>query len=243
MPDDFEGGFKPSIRWNSELATDQLTYNQVNEFFERESEPIELNCSASTFIMDTLTREHGRVRIATGVYKALFAPVGMEVPPIPEDELPFANDYRPGLGCDLWNARYDLVRIESNARYVCAAIHKVWREFAREPEAAQGMVPVIRFIGCHRVSPKNYPNKIYYPPIIERVGSISRQQVPEFAVTAATVPPPVRVENDNALGAALRARLEAPKPRREETVEPKKTTRKPPKKRDDFDDDIEDLAS
>ena len=95
--DDF-GGFPPSIRWNSDEETDQLNYVETNEVFEREVSPIALNTSASTFVMDVLRREQGRGRIATGTYKMLLAPVGQEVPPIPEDELPFVKDYKPAIG-------------------------------------------------------------------------------------------------------------------------------------------------
>src|SRR6516162_959644 len=109
--DDF-GGFPPSIRWNSDEETDQLNYVETNEVFEREVSPIALNSSASTFVMDVLRREHGRGRIATGTYKMQLVPVGQDVPPIPEDELPFVKDYKPAIGVDLWNPKYSLVRLE-----------------------------------------------------------------------------------------------------------------------------------
>ena len=237
MPDN-NGSYLPSIRWNSEEETDQLVYVETNEVFEQERSPIPLNSSASTFVMDVLRREDGRGRIATGTYKMQLVPVGQEVPPIPEDEAAFAKDYKPAIGVDLWNPKYGLGRLESTAAYVRAAVEKVWREYAREPEASQGMLPVIRFVGARRTSPPRFPNKTYYPPIIERVGFVPRERVPEFAAKERTVPLPVLVQNDSQLATAMRARLEAP---RRETPAPKsKKTGGPSRLEDDLDDSVPD---
>src|SRR6516225_6731441 len=197
--------YLPSIRWNSEEETDQLVYVETNEVFEQERSPIPLNSSASTFVMDVLRREHGRGRIATGTYKMQLVPVGQEVPPIPEDEAAFAKDYKPAIGVDLWNPKYGLGRLESTAAYVRAAVEKVWREYAREPEASQGMLPVSRFVGARRTAPPRFPNKTYYPPIIERVGFVPREKIPEFAAKEPTVPLPVLAQNDSQLANAMRA--------------------------------------
>ena len=182
-------------------------YVETNEVFEQERSPIPLNSSASTFVMDVLRREHGRGRIATGTYKMQLVPVGQDVPPIPEDELPFVKDYKPAIGVDLWNPKYGLVRLESTAAYVRAAIKKVWREYAREPEAARGELPVIRFVGSRQKSPPKFPNKTYYPPIIERVGFVPRAKVPEFAAREPTVPLPVLTQNDSQLAGTQRGRV------------------------------------
>jgi len=238
MSDDTDGFYPPSIRWNSDEETDQLNYVETNEVFEREVSPIALNTSASTFVMDVLRREHGKGRIATGTYRMLLVPVGQEVSPIPEDELPFAKDYKRAIGVDLWNPRYGLVRLESTAAYVRAAIEKVWRECAREPEAAQGMLPVIRFVGCRQKSPPKFPNKTYYPPIIERVGFVPREKVPEFAAKEPTVPLPALAESDSELATAMRAQLEAP---RRETPAPRaKKVARPSSLKDDLDDSLPD---
>ena len=237
MPDN-NGSYLPSIRWNSEEETDQLVYVETNEVFEQERSPIPLNSSASTFVMDVLRREHGRGRIATGTYKMQLVPVGQDVPPIPEDELPFVKDYKPAIGVDLWNPKYSLVRLESTAAYVRAAIEKVWREYAREPEAARGELPVIRFVGSRQKSPPKFPNKTYYPPIIERVGFVPRAKVPEFAAREPTVPLPVLAQNDSQLATVMRAQLEAPP--RETPVPKSKKTGGPSRLEDDLDDSVPD---
>jgi hypothetical protein len=235
---DNNGSYLPSIRWNSEEETDQLVYVETNEVFEQERSPIPLNSSASTFVMDVLRREDGRGRIATGTYKMQLVPVGQEVPPIPEDEAAFAKDYKPAIGVDLWNPKYGLVRLESTAAYVCAAIKKVWREYAREPEAARGMLPVIRFVGSRQKSPTKFPNKTYYPPIIERVGFVPRASVPEFAAREPTVPLPVLAQNDSQLATVMRAQLEAPP--RETPVPKSKKSNRPNTLKDDLDDSLPD---
>jgi hypothetical protein len=245
MPDNTDDySLRPSLRWNSESETKQLALVKTNEYFEREGEPIELDSPASTFIMDMRTRATGKGRIAAGTYCMLLSPYGEAAPPIPEEQLPHAAEFRRAIGVDLWNPRCGFVRLEATAAYVCAAIYKVWNEFAREPEAAAGQCPVIRFVGARPTLNKKF-NKLYYPPIVDRVGAVPREKVPEFAANEPTVPLPVAVQNDSQVTAALRAKLEAP--RREELSGPKpqKVTRKPTKKPDDLesllDDDIGDL--
>ena len=206
MNDDYI--YDPSLRWNAE--TGELFYVVTNEVFEKEPTPIQLNTPEATFAMDMRRRERGRARIETGLYKMFLAPVGQELPPLPPDELPFEAKYKPAIGVDLWNPSFGLVRLEGTGAYLRAAIGRTWQGYGTCREAADGLLPVIRFVGRRPVSPKNYPNKIYYSPIIPRVGCLPREQIGPFMAKEPTVPLPVWVGSDSQIAAALRAKLEAP---------------------------------
>jgi hypothetical protein len=231
--DDF-GGYPPSLRWNAE--TDELECIITNEVFEKEPQPIPLNSSASTFVMDMLRRERGIGHIETGVFEMLLAPVGQEIPPMP----PGADQtkYKGAIGVDVWNPKFGLLRLETTGAYFKAAIGRIWKEYGSYEEGARGLLPVIRFVGSRAVSPKKYPNKVYHSPTIHLVGWLPREKVPEFAAKEPTVPLPVLVQNDSEIAAALRARLEAP---RRETPAPKsKKTGRPSRLEDDLDDSLPD---
>ena len=234
MNDDY--AYDPSLRWNAE--TGELYYVVINEIFEKEMTPIQLNTPEATFAMDMRRRERGRARIETGLYKMFLAPVGQELPPLPPDELPFEAKYKPAIGVDLWNPSFGLVRLESTGAYLRAAIGRTWQEYGTCREAADGLLPVIRFVDRRPVSPKNYPNKIYYSPIIPRVGCLPREQIGPFMAKEPTVPLPVWVGNDSQIAAALRAKLEAPQ------LEKKTSDREPRHGRksqpDPVDDDLDD---
>ena len=206
MNDDY--AYEPSLRWNAE--TGELNYVQTNEIFEKETTPIQLNTPEATFAMDMRRRERGRARIATGLYKMFSAPLGQELPPLPPEEAPFASEYKVALCVDVWNPKLGLARLEATGAYFRAALGRIWQEYTTWPEAADGWVPVIRFVGSRRVSPKKYPNKTYHSPSILRVGGLPREKIAPFAAKEPTVPLPVRVENDSQIAAALRAKLEAP---------------------------------
>jgi hypothetical protein len=212
------GDFLPSIRYNTESG--ELTCSVSNQFFEREQHPIPLNTSASTFVIDMLTREHGRGHIEVGTYKMYLAPVSQPIPPVPAGEDP--KNFKAALAMNMWNPTCGLARLEATSQYLKAAIRLIWNEYSTSKEGAEGLMPVVRFTGTKTVTPPKYPNKRYLAPIIERVGFMPREAVPEFAAMEPTNPLPVYVENNSQLVSALRAKLEAPKAKK--TGKPDKLT-------------------
>ena len=76
---------------------------------ERELREIELGQPA-TFALDMATRERGYGLIKTGVYDMKLTPVGSPPPPWPGDE-----EYKPAIGCWLWNPTFGELRLETNA--------------------------------------------------------------------------------------------------------------------------------
>ena len=239
MNDDYI--YDPSLRWNAE--TGELFYVVTNEVFEKEPTPIQLNTPEATFAMDMRRRERGRARIETGLCKMFLAPVGQELPPLPPDELPFEAKYKPAIGVDLWNPTLGLVRLEGTGAYLRAAIGRIWHEYTTCREAADGLMPVTRFIGSRPTSPKNYPTKIYQSPNILRVGWLPRDKIAPFAAKEPTVPLPVWIENDSQIAAALRAKLEAPQQEKKTSDrEPRRGRKsKPDPVDDDLDDEIPEL--
>jgi hypothetical protein len=169
--------------------------------------------------MDMRTRMSGKGRIAVGTYKMFLVPEGEEVPPLPADEVPYADEYKAAIGVNLWGPEFGLGRLESTSFYVRAAIRRVWREYENSEAGAQGQIPVIRFTGSHQVNPKRYPNKTYYAPEILVVGWLDRAKIASFAAQEPTVPLPTLTQNDSQLAAVMRAKLEAPpRPRREDLL-------------------------
>jgi hypothetical protein len=205
------GGYLPTIRWDMENG--ELLLVATNEVFEKEVEPIELNTAKSTFVWDMRTRERGRVRIEAGIYNAIMAPAGQEVPPLPPGEDP--TKYKPMLARNVWNPYVGLARIEASSTYYRAAIWRIWQLYSTAPEAAEGLMPVSRFVSRRETSPKRFPNKLFLTPVTDLVGWLPRDKIQAFAALEPTVPLPTQVVNDSQLAEVLRAKLEAPSPKKE----------------------------
>ena len=106
---DLHGIYPTSLRWNAESGF--LAVSAFNgETGERELQQIELG-QAATFVLDLATRERGYGLIKSGVYDMKLSPVGSPPPPWPENE-----EYKPALGCWMWNPTFGEVRLETNAR-------------------------------------------------------------------------------------------------------------------------------
>ena len=105
---DLHGVYPTSLRWNAE--TGFLAISVFNaETGERELQEIELGKPA-TFALDLATRERGYGLIKTGVYDMKLTPVGSPPPPWPGDE-----EYKPAIGCWVWNPTFGELRLETNA--------------------------------------------------------------------------------------------------------------------------------
>ena len=101
---DLHGIYPTSLRWNAESGF--LTVSAFNgETGERELQPIELG-QAATFVLDLATRERGYGLIKSGVYDMKLTAVSSPPPPWPENE-----EYKPALGCWMWNPTVGEVRL------------------------------------------------------------------------------------------------------------------------------------
>jgi hypothetical protein len=179
---DLHGVYPTSLRWNTESGF--LAISVFNpETGERELQKIELGQPA-TFVLDMATRERGYGLIKSGVYDMKLTPVGSAPPPWPGDE-----EYKPALGCWVWNPNLGELRLETNAAIFQRAIASVWDQARFEPQAAEGLQPVICFVDRVSVQVKAI-NKSFRGPVIKIIGWVERDKVPGWATREPTVLPP-----------------------------------------------------
>jgi hypothetical protein len=179
---DLHGIYPTSLRWNAETGV--LGISVFNsEIGGRELQEIELGQPA-TFALDLATRERGYGLIKTGVYNMQLTPVGRPPPPWPDDE-----EYKPAIGCWLWNPTFGELRLETNAAIFRQAVTNVWDQARFEPQAAEGLQPVICFTNRVPVQVKAV-NKTFSGPVIKVIGWVERNKVPGWAIREPTVAPP-----------------------------------------------------
>jgi hypothetical protein len=177
---DLHGVFPVSIRWNAEEGC--LTYSTLNsETGERELKTIPLGEEA-TFVLDLATRERGYGLIKFGTYDMKLAPVGSPPPPWPGD----GEEYKPALGCWLWNPTHGELRLETNAAIFRQAVANIWEQCRGHPSAMAGQQPVIRFTDRSPVFVKAV-NKSFYAPVIKIIGWVKRDRIPGWSARAPTV--------------------------------------------------------
>ena len=179
---DLHGIYPTSLRWNAETGVLGISVFNA-ETGERELQQIELGHPA-TFVLDLATRERGYGLIKTGIYDMRLTPVGSPPPPWPGDE-----EYKPALGCWAWNPTFGELRLETNARIFRDAVTSVWDKARFEPQAAEGLQPVICFADRVPVLVKAV-NKTFSGPVIKVIGWVERDKVPGWAARTPTVSPP-----------------------------------------------------
>jgi hypothetical protein len=179
---DLHGIYPTSLRWNAESGF--LAVSAFNaETGERELLEIELGKPA-TFALDLATRERGYGLIKTGVYEMKLTPVGSPAPPWPGDV-----EFKPAIGCWLWNPTIGELRLETNGTIFRQAVTAVWDRARFEPQAAEGLQPVVCFVNRVPV-PVKAVNKTFSGPVIKVIGWVVRDKVPGWAARTSTVSPP-----------------------------------------------------
>ena len=179
---DLHGVYPTSLRWNAETGVLGISIFN-SEIGERELREIELGQPA-TFALDLATRERGYGLIKTGVYDMQLTPVGSRPPPWSGDE-----EYKPAIGCWLWNPTFGELRLETNGAIFRQAVTAVWDQARFEPQAAEGLQPVVCFVNRVPV-PIKAVNKTFSGPVIKVIGWVERSKVPGWATREPTVAPP-----------------------------------------------------
>ena len=212
---DLHGIYPTSLRWNAETGVLGISIFN-SEIGGRELQEIELGQRA-TFALDMATRERGYGLIKTGVYEMKLTPVGSPPPPWPDDE-----EHKPALGCWLWNPTFGELRLETNAAIFLRAIANVWDRSRSEPQAAEGLQPVVCF--ADRVSvPVKSVNKTFFGPVIKTIGWVERDKVPGWREREPTVPAPAPMP----LLPASSAPAPAPAAKRTKSAKAKRGATKP----------------
>jgi hypothetical protein len=185
---DLHGVYPTALRWSSENGV--LGYSKFNEDTgERTIELIELGSPEAKFAMDYATRARGYGLIRKGFYDLRLTPVGSPPPEWPGDD-----DFKPAIGCFLWNPQLGELRLETNAAIFRGAISAIWDQWRRFREASENLQPVIHFVD--RVErPIAAISKVFSGPIIKIVGSVERNRIPNFAAREATVKSPLPVDS------------------------------------------------
>ena len=179
---DLHGVYPTSLRWNAE--TGFLAISVFNpETGTRELREIELGQPA-TFVLDLATWERGYGLIKPGVYEMRLTPVDSPRPPWPGDE-----EYKPALGCWAWNPTFGELRLETTAAIFRQAVASIWDQCRVEPQAAEGLQPVVCFVNRVPVLVKAV-NKTFFGPVIKVIGWVERSKVPGWATREPTVAPP-----------------------------------------------------
>jgi hypothetical protein len=179
---DLHGVYPTSLRWNAETGVLGISIFN-SEIGGRELQEIELGQPA-TFALDLATRERGYGLIKTGVYNMTLTPVGSPAPQWLGDE-----EYKPAVGCWVWNPRFGELRLETNAFIFRQAVIALWDECLSKEEAAAGLQPVIRFVDRVPI-PVKAVNRIFSGPVIKPIGWFERDKVPGWRERAPTVSPP-----------------------------------------------------
>ena len=179
---DLHGIFSNSLRWNAETGVlGTAVFNA--ETGERELQEIALG-NAATFVMDLATRERGCGLIKVGTYDMRLTPVGSPAPPRPDDP-----EYKPALGCWVWNPTFGDLRLEVCSAIFRSAIDNVWSKARFASEAIHGLQPVVRFVDRVDVPIKSV-GKTFQGPVLQIVGWVERDKVPGWRERTPTVPPP-----------------------------------------------------
>ena len=184
---DLHGIYPSPLRWNAEVGVlGRGIFDEVTG--ERTIVVIEFGSGEAKFVLDLATRERGYGLIRAGVYDMRLSPVGVAAPEWPGDE------FKPAIGCWLWNSLLGEVRLESNQSTLVRVVSAVWDRCRTFKEAATGLQPVIHFVDRVEHHYKSI-GKSFWAPVINVIGWVERGEVPALAVRAPTVKPPLAIDS------------------------------------------------
>jgi hypothetical protein len=185
---DLHGVYATPLRWNAETGV--LGYGAYDEVTgERQILEIELGSSTAKFVMDLATRERGYGLIRSGLYDMRLSPVGAPAPEWPGDD-----DYKPAIGCWLWNPPLGELRLESNQATLLRAVSELWDRARTFKETADGLQPVVHFTD-RRERFYRQIGKTFIAPVIDIIGWLPRDKIPPFAMRAPTVKAPAALDS------------------------------------------------
>jgi hypothetical protein len=123
------------------------------------------------FVADPPTRKIGYGRTGEHVFDFRMEHVGSPPPPAPEED-----DFKLAVSWT-WATPNGLIEHITNGAIARGAVVEAWEAYKRAPEAARGMVPVIRIGEPVEVQSSG---RTFYAPNFQIVGWITRDDVPAF---------------------------------------------------------------
>jgi hypothetical protein len=135
----------------------------------------------SEWVPDMHRRRRGWLETGDGIFDPRMTPVGTEPPAQPSE------GHKPGVAWELWNQQYGLCEMITNSTITRSAILAFWEDYKAQPEAARGLLPVVRFSEPITVKMgKNNP-RLFYAPNPSIVGWVERDTIAAFRDRPMTV--------------------------------------------------------
>lgn len=184
------GDFLPLLTYNAKAGRMKLT-QRVEGAGGWETQEEDVSFKQPGFVMDLAEVKVGWLffKAGMGPIKAL-VPIGQPLPPCPTGD--FGTDQngkamkpKQGFCLRVLDGKRVLREFSSNAGCVVQSMDELHTAYTNAPEAAQDMLPVVKFVGTDEQKTKHGSN---YAPIWEIVKWVPRSSLPEFGPR--TVPPP-----------------------------------------------------
>jgi hypothetical protein len=133
------------------------------------------------FIADMLTRKIGYGRTGEHLFEFNLEHVGSPPPLTPDDD-----EFKPAVSW-VWATPSGLIEHTTNGAIARGTVVAMWEDYKRAPEAAVGMMPVIRLGQPVEVGASG---RTFYAPKVQTVGWVHRDDVAAFRDRPAMCPLP-----------------------------------------------------
>ncbi len=160
------GEFTPRIEYNAKSGR----MSQVDRTADGTGTiKVDVTASLPVFAFDLATIEIGWANFQSGTAPSLvMVPYGQAMPARPD------NNHKAGFSAKVWNGHEPIAReFRATAGATVNAVEELWDKLTAMPEAARGMVPVIRLAGVVPITGRNGTN---YAPQFQLVQWIDRDE-------------------------------------------------------------------
>jgi hypothetical protein len=182
--------FLPLLTYNAKAGRMKLT-QRVEGANGWESQEEDVSFKQPAFVMDLAEAKVGWLFFKAGMAPIKnLVPIGQPLPPCPAgdfgvDQQGKAMRPKQGFSLRVLDGKRVLREFSANAGCVIQSVSDLHDKFLAAPEAAQDMLPVVKFAGTDEQKTKHGSN---YAPVWEILKWVPRASMPEFGPR--TVPPP-----------------------------------------------------
>jgi hypothetical protein len=155
--------FAPRIEYNAKSGRLVVVNRREGVDGAFSTDKIDVTMTGPEFALDIGSIQIGWIHFPAGAAPdAVLVPYGEPMPPRP------SSRHKAGFQVKIWNGREpDTREFKSTAGVVVDVIETLWDEIATAPEAARGMVPVVKFVNAVPVTGRRGTN---YSPDFRLVG-------------------------------------------------------------------------